>query len=108
MENLKNLIKKSGMTTTWYMILMTYLFLFTLIGYTTFFYNNNFSTNSESFEKIVRDYGNNDKQKLVEKLLKLDAENSQSSNTLSSQAFNVVLGAIVSFLSSTLMLRGKK
>lgn len=103
MENFKNLIKKSGMTTTWYMILMSYLFLFTLIGYTTFFYNNNFSTNSGNFEKIVKDYGNNDKQKLVETLLKIDSDDSRSSNAISSQAFNVILGAIVSFLSSTLI-----
>ncbi|OJJ19820.1 hypothetical protein BI308_21015 [Roseofilum reptotaenium AO1-A] len=91
------------MSTTWYMVLTTYLLLFTLIGYTTFFYNNDFTTSPENFEKIVKDYGNNEKQKLVKRLLKSDAESSQFSNSLSSQSFNLILGAIVSFLSSTLM-----
>ncbi|HBR00290.1 hypothetical protein [Roseofilum sp. Belize Diploria] len=103
MENLKKGIKNSGMSKTWYMVIATYLLLFTLLGYTTFFHNNDFTTNHERFEKMVRNYGDEEKQKLVNKLLKDDADSSENSNSISSQSFNLILGAIVSFLSSTLM-----
>jgi predicted PurR-regulated permease PerM len=100
---LKKWIKQTGMSPTWYTVLITYMTLFFVMGYITFFHNNDFATHPENFDKIIRDYDRPDKQLLVKKLLQDDANTFADQNTISSQAFNVVLGAIVSFLSSTLI-----
>lgn len=103
MLNLKNWIKQSSMSPTWYTVLITYMVLFFVMGYITFFHNNDFITNPENFDKIIKEYDRPDKQLLVKELLQDDANTFADENTISSQAFNVILGAIVSFLSSTLI-----
>ncbi|MBE9144302.1 hypothetical protein [Planktothrix mougeotii] len=90
------------MSRTWYALLTTYMVLFFITGYITFFYNNIFATRSENIAKITKVYDDQEKFKLVEELLQDDAKTSQDENNISSQSFNVVLGAIVSFLSTTL------
>ncbi|MDJ1171093.1 hypothetical protein PMG71_16815 [Roseofilum sp. BLCC_M154] len=103
MLDLKNWIKQSTMSPTWYTILITYIVLFFVMGYITFFHNNDFITNPENFDKIIKEYDREEKQLLVKELLQDDANNFKEQNTISSQAFYIVLGAIVSFLSSTLI-----
>ena len=73
-----------------------------MLEYITFFYNNIFATSSENIAKITREYDDQEKFKIVEELLEDDAKTSQDENNIGSQSFNVVLGAIVSFLSTTL------
>jgi hypothetical protein len=76
--------------------------LFFVGGYITFINNNRFATSPENIAKIIVEYDHPEKIKLVEELLEEDANTYEEENNIGSQAFNVVLGAIVSFLSTTL------
>lgn len=90
------------MSKTWYAILTTYMILFFVTGYINFFSNNYFATTPENIAKITDYYDSPEKMKFVEELLQDDAETYQDENSIASQAFNVVLGSIVSFLSATI------
>jgi len=90
------------MSKTWYAILTTYMTLFFVTGYINFFSNNYFATTPENIAKITDYYDSPEKMKFVEELLQDDAETYQDENSIASQAFNVVLGSIVSFLSATI------
>jgi hypothetical protein len=90
------------MSRIWYTVLSTYIVLFLITGYITFVTNNNFATDPANITKITGEYDTEEKFQLVKELLEEDATTYQNENNTGSQSFNVVLGAIVSFLSTTI------
>ncbi|MCI5128143.1 MAG: hypothetical protein D3907_06495 [Candidatus Electrothrix sp. AUS3] len=93
--------QKSELSTAWFVVLFIYIFLFVGTGYLTFFYNNEYATNQENMLKITKDYGDQKKYELVQKWIERDNVNYNDVNKIASQAFNVVLGAILAFLAAT-------
>ena len=93
--------QQSELSTAWFVVLLVYIVLFVGTGYLTFFYNNEYATNQENMAKITAEYGDPEKYKLVEKWIKRDSLGYRQVNHVASQAFNVVLGAILAFLAAT-------
>ena len=93
--------QQSELSTAWFVVLMVYILLFVGTGYLTFFYNNEYATNQENMAKITKDYGDQKKYQLVEEWIRRDTHGYNQVNHVASQAFNVVLGAILAFLAAT-------
>ncbi len=95
--------QQSELSMAWFVVLLVYIVLFVGTGYLTFFYNNEYATNQANMIKITTDYGDSEqeKYKLVQGWIERDSDGYNQVNLVASQAFNVVLGAILAFLAAT-------
>lgn len=102
----------------WLIILFIYLFLFTATGYITF-YDQGFNhpeKKIERYQTILKEHYNiysknntnvnfsefqKDFEKVVYELIKTSAKEDGDQQGLASQSFNIVLGAVLAFLSAT-------
>ncbi|MCT7979836.1 hypothetical protein [Laspinema olomoucense] len=84
----------------WYTVLSMYAFLLIVTGSVTFLYNNGWASREENLKKIeaVR---TPEQLAILTELLDLEVKNMNAVNNLASQSFNVVLGALLGFLSAT-------
>jgi hypothetical protein len=81
--------------------LSIYALLLTSTGFVTFFYNNNFSSRSEHIEQL--DQINTERElQIYEEMILAEVQNIKEVNNIANQAFNVVLGSLLGFLSATL------
>ncbi|MCT7979837.1 hypothetical protein [Laspinema olomoucense] len=72
------------------------------MGFITFFHGNEYATNPDNMAKITKTYENKEKFKAVQKLLKEDIQGLQNVQNIAAQSFNVTLGALLSFLVTTI------
>ncbi|HBR00291.1 hypothetical protein [Roseofilum sp. Belize Diploria] len=86
---------------TWYLILSIYALLLTSTGFVTFFYNNNFSLRNEHIEQLAQ-IKNSEELQIYEEMILAEVQNIKDVNNIANQAFNVVLGSLLGFLSATL------
>lgn len=85
----------------WYIILSIYALLLTSTGFVTFFYNNNFSSRNEHIEQLDQIKTERELQ-IYEEMILAEVQNIKDVNNIANQAFNVVLGSLLGFLSATL------
>jgi len=102
----------------WLIILTIYMFLFISTGYITF-YDQSFNhpeKQIENYQKILKEHYEiyakdstnvsfsefqKDFEKVVYELIKTTAKQDSDQQGLASQSFNIVLGAVLAFLSAT-------
>jgi len=120
----KKVLWKGSQWRIWMVLSIAYFLLFSYTGYLAFLTNNQYATNDKNFEIISESIGEQNaegdiplqkrfdgsgkevsltegKAALVEDLLVRQAKNYESVNSLAAQSFNVVLGAILGFLSAS-------
>ncbi len=94
---------------TWKLVLAIHMFLFVLTSFLTFF-NHMFHTQQESIDSYIEILQNIQKldvksadltEKAVREFMKSSFDRTQDKQELASQAFHIILGAILSFLSTT-------
>ncbi|MBP0029564.1 hypothetical protein PN466_21055 [Roseofilum reptotaenium CS-1145] len=85
----------------WYIILSIYAFLLTSTGFVTFFQNNNFSSRNEHIEQLNQ-IETSEELQIYEEMILAEVQNIKEVNNIANQAFNVVLGSLLGFLSGTL------
>ncbi|MCI5224766.1 MAG: hypothetical protein D3924_19390 [Candidatus Electrothrix sp. AR4] len=85
-----------------------YAILLGSTAYITFFDNNGFASNEQNMEKLDM-IETPEQLVLFEELLAMETSSMGSVNSLATQSFNVVLGALLGFLSATVtMLTGSE
>jgi hypothetical protein len=85
-----------------------YLILIGSTAYITFFDNNGFASH-ESNISYLKELGPGDELDLFKELVDDEVKSIDAINSLATQSFNVVLGALLGFLSATAtMLTGKE
>lgn len=98
-------ILQAELSTAWFVVLSVYILLFIGTGYLTFFYNNTYATNPTNMAQIrifdPGDEAQKEKFDIVKDWIKRDNDGYNQVNQVASQAFNVVLGAILAFLAAT-------
>ncbi|MDJ1174640.1 hypothetical protein [Roseofilum capinflatum] len=85
----------------WYTILSIYAILLTFTGFVTFFYNNGFASRQEHIEQLDL-ITTPEELDLYTQMIASEVQNIEAINNMANQAFNVVLGSLLGFLSATL------
>ncbi|MCI5223952.1 MAG: hypothetical protein D3924_15090 [Candidatus Electrothrix sp. AR4] len=67
-------VREDKLSRAWYVVLLVYIVLFLGTGHLTFFHNNEYATTPANMKKITRGYGDQGKNEMVEKLIKLDTK----------------------------------
>ncbi len=92
----------------WYVVLIMYLILLGSTAYVTFFDNNGFASRQDTAQKLAQ-ITNEDQLAFFNELHENEVQNMEQINALATQSFNVVLGALLGFLSATVtILTGKE
>ncbi|MDJ1177443.1 hypothetical protein PJF56_01065 [Roseofilum sp. BLCC_M91] len=93
----KNIVGKP----IWYIILSIYAILLTFTGFVTFFHNNGFASRKEHIEQLDL-IATPEELEIYRQMIDSEVENIGAINNMANQAFNVVLGSLLGFLSATL------
>jgi hypothetical protein len=100
--------RRMNIGVVWYIVLFMYMVLVGSTSYITFFYNNGYAAQDEHIKKMEM-CETPDQLKFFTELLEIEIKSMNNINALASQSFNVVLGALLGFLSaSATMMSGKK
>ncbi|MCI5116151.1 MAG: hypothetical protein D3921_03215 [Candidatus Electrothrix sp. AW1] len=92
----------------WYVVLIMYLILLGSTAYVTFFDNNGFASRQDTAQKLAQ-ITNEDQLAFFNEIHENEVQNMEQINALATQSFNVVLGALLGFLSATVtILTGKE
>lgn len=91
-----------------YVVLIMYLILLGSTAYVTFFDNNGFASRQDTAQKLAQ-ITNEDQLAFFNEIHENEVQNMEQINALATQSFNVVLGALLGFLSATVtILTGKE
>lgn len=85
----------------WYVILSIYALLLTFTGFVTFFHNNGFASRKEHIAQLDL-IATPEELEIYTQMIESEIQNIEAINTMANQAFNVVLGSLLGFLSATL------
>ncbi len=100
--------QQKGFGIIWYVVLIMYMTLLGSTAYITFFDNNGFASQEKTMQKLAQ-ITTEGQLALFEELHENEVKSMEQINSLATQSFNVVLGAMLGFLSATAtILTGKK